>query len=311
MMTNLSVEPMESTRPAAWKYVLGALTAFPFIFLLWVLTDLRILRPELANSDVGTTMDKLRWFGVPLLIVMVLFGGKWLSDIHAATGRDGAWKKSTRQLKEREALTTRSQQAKREYTLEILGLGVTVEQYRQGKLWRVLQQGSPHASIRESDPKKYPWTDLDKMGQTGGRACDALENGANPSPMFWGVPTMYAGGPIQDPEQQPDDISPMAGLAASAEGTGMAWHLFTTGPWQVGERPDRLLEQAFAFFDAHPDLPYLILLSADSDSDREDGLPAGSERLVQTGYYIPKYSDASAVFILARRERVEPLRPYV
>jgi len=42
-----------------------------------------------------------------------------------------------------------------------------------------------------------------------------------------------------------------------------------------------------------------------------DGLPFRSERLVQTGYYIPRYSDATAVFVLARRERVEPLRPYV
>jgi hypothetical protein len=32
---------------------------------------------------------------------------------------------------------------------------------------------------------------------------------------------------------------------------------------------------------------------------------------VQDGYYIPERPDASAVFVLARRERVEPLRPYV
>lgn len=256
-------------------------------------------------------MDKIRWFGVPLIVALVLFGGKWLLDANAAHLRDRAWQKKTQKLKEQEALATNSQQSKREYTLEVLGLGITVEKYRQGKLWQILHQGGPHASIREADPKKYPWTDFDKMGQTGGRACDALENGADPSPMFWGVPTMYAGGPMQDPEEQPSDISPMAGLAASAEGTGMAWHLFTTGPWQLGEQPDRLLEQAFAFFDAHPDLPYLVLLSADSDSHREGGLPAHSEPLVQTGYYIPKYSDATAVFVLARRERVEPLRPYV
>lgn len=91
----------------------------------------------------------------------------------------------------------------------------------------------------------------------------------------------------------------------------MAWHLFVTGPWQLSERPDQLLEQAFAMFDANPDLPYLVLLSTDNDVMREHmQLPGGAER-VRTGYYIPEYADASAVFVLARRERVEPLRPYI
>jgi len=291
--------------------MLGAAIAFPILVLLWVLTDLRLLRPELADIDVGTTMDRVRWFGLPLLVVLVLFGGKWILDAHAAYGRGHAWHQKTHELKTQDALEKRTQQSRREYTLEVLGLGITVEQYRQGKLWQILQQGGPYTSIRESNAKNYPWTDFDKMGQTGGRACDALENGAEPSPMYWGVPTMYAGAPIDNPEQQPSDASPMAGLASSAEGTGMAWHLFSTGPWQLGERPDRLLDEAFAFFDAHPDLPYLVLLSADSDFHRDAGRPDKSQRLVQTGYYIPKYSDASAVFVLARRERVEPLRPYV
>ena len=121
---------------------------------------------------------------------------------------------------------------------------------------------------------------------------------------------MYAGGPINNPAEQPSAFMPMAGLSSSAEGTGMAWHLFVTGPWQLAERPDQLLEQAFAFFDAHPDLPYLVLLSADDAADRGYMQVPGSPPLVSDGYYIPEYSDASAVFVLARRERVDPLRPY-
>lgn len=91
----------------------------------------------------------------------------------------------------------------------------------------------------------------------------------------------------------------------------MAWHLFAIGPWALSERPDQLLEQAFAFFDAHPDLPYIVLMSTDSDAERDSRQLPGLQERVRTGYYIPEYSDASAVFVLARRERVEPLRPYV
>ena len=297
-------------RPKAWKYILGAVLLLPFLLLLWVAFDYFVLHPELAHVDVETAMDRIRWFGVPLLAVAVLFGGKWTKDTFAANAREQEWQQKTQQLKDQEA-AARTEKTRREYVLEVLGLGVTYEKYRQGKLWDALRQGNPHTSIRERDPKKYEWSWQDKFGNTGSRTLDALENGAEPSPMFWGVPTMYAGIPIADPAQQPSEISPEAGFAASAESTGMAWHLFVTGPWQLGERPDQLLEQAFALFDKYPDLPYLVLLSNDDMSVRDGTRPPGTPTLIKDGYYIPERPDAAAVFVLARRERVEPLRPYV
>lgn len=255
-------------------------------------------------------MDRLRWFGVPLVAVILLFGGKWLYSSFAANAREREWQEKNQQLKQLEAVA-HTEKARREYVLEVIGLGVSYEKYRQGKLWDALQGGTPFTSIREQDPNKYEWARFDKIGVSGSRACDALENGANLSPMFWGVPTFYAGAPIADPARQPSEIRPMAGLANSAEGTGMAWHLFVTGPWQLSERPDRLLEQVFAFFDAHPDLPYVVVLADDSSATRDSGLSPGMPRLIEEGHYIPEMPDATAVFVLARRERVEPLRPYV
>ena len=205
----------------------------------------------------------------------------------------------------------RTEKAQREYVLEVLGLGVTYEKYRQGKLWDALQQGNAHSSIRERDPKKYEWADTDKIGNSGSRALDALENGAERSPMFWGAPTMYAGAPIERPDWQPSAIRPIAGLGGGAENTGMAWHLFVTGPWQLSERPDLLLEQAFVLFDKYPDLPYVVLTSNDDMATRDSTRAPGTPTLVKDGYYIPERPDASAVLVLARRERVEPLRPYV
>ena len=297
-------------RPKAWKYILGAVLLFPLLFLLWLIFDFRVLHPGLANVDVETAMDRVRWFGVPLLAVLVLFGGKWIKDSFAANTREQEWQQKTQQLKDQEA-AAHTEKARREYVLEVLGLGVTYEKYRQGKLWDALQRGNPHTSIRERDPKKYEWAGTDKYGTSGGRACDALENGAESSPMFWGVPTMYAGAPIENPAYQPSAIQPIAGLAAGTDSTGMAWHLFVTGPWQLGERPDQLLEQAFAFFDKYPDLPYLVLLSNDDMAARESTSLPGAPSIVNDGYYIPERPDATAVFVLARRERVEPLRPYV
>jgi len=310
MNSDALADPGESRRPTAWKYVLGAVVAFPLLFVLWVAFEYFVLHPELANVEVETPMDRIRWFGVPLLLIVVLFGGKWIKDSFAANAREQEWRQKTQQLKDQEA-AARTEKTRREYVLEVLGLGVTYEKYRQGKLWDALQRGSPHTSIRETDPKKYEWAGNDKIGDSGSRALDALENGVEPSPMFWGVPSMYAGIPTENPAHQPSDIQPVAGLAAGAEGTGMAWHLFVTGPWQLSERPDQLLEQAFAFFDKYPDLPYLVLLSNDDMATRDSNRRPGTPTLVTDGYYIPERPDATAVFVLARRERVEPLRPYV
>lgn len=306
MMPPVTAETVAIRNPKAWKYALAAMVTFPILLIFWIWIDFRFLHPELVNVDVETTMDRIRWFGVPLLAVVVLFGAKWLHSSSQASERE----KAARQLMEQKG-SAGNPTAHREYVLEVLGLGVTYEQYRQGKLWDALQQGNPYNTIREQDPKKYEWSDLDKIGDTGSRSCDALENGAGPSPMFWGAPTMYAGAPIGDPARQPSDINPMSGLASSAEGTGMAWHLFVTGPWELGERPDQLLERVFAFFDEHPDVPYVVLLSTDSISLRDLHLAPGTPPLVRDGYYIPEMPDSAAVFVLARRERVEPLRPYV
>lgn len=91
----------------------------------------------------------------------------------------------------------------------------------------------------------------------------------------------------------------------------MAWHLFVTGPWNVAERPDELLAQVFDFFDQYPDVPYVVVTGEDSPTIRDLDQAPGMPPLVKDGYYIPAMSDAATVFVLARRERVEPLRPYV
>jgi hypothetical protein len=65
-------------RPATWRYFAGAVIAFPFVCLLWMMLDFRVLHPELAKVSVETTMDRMRWFSVPLVLVILLFGGNWL-----------------------------------------------------------------------------------------------------------------------------------------------------------------------------------------------------------------------------------------
>ena len=243
-----------------------------------------------------------RWTALLFLAIVTGIVGVRLASGAKRTGTEAAAPKSA---------AVPEKQDKREYVLEVIGLGVTLDKYRQGKLWEALQGGNPYESIQEQDPNKYPWSGQDKLGMGGGRGGDALENGAQYTPMYYGVPVLNAEPPVYREMLIDRPDNPNAGLANGAVASGMAWHLFVVGPRRFAERPDRILDDVFAFFDAHPDVPYLVLNSDDGMGPRDNFRASGTPRLLKDGYYVPEMPDASALFVLARRERVDPVRPYV
>jgi hypothetical protein len=145
---------------------------------------------------------------------------------------------------------------------------------------------------------------------SGGRGGDALENGAGYTVTEWGTPVFNARPPDMS-KYANNPLLPGMGLAASAESYGMVTSLFVAGPARHAERPDRILEDVFDFFDANPDIPYVVLNSDDGMDVRESSLPPGSPPLVKDGYYVPEMPDSAALLVLARRERVDPIRPFV
>lgn len=250
-------------------------------------------------------MTVVRWIGIPLLVLFLVLFVRWISVSAQANERESASKKRAAQVQKESVDGSASRD---EYVLEVIGLGVTFDRYRQARLWDALQKGSAFTSIREQDKSKYAWSALDKNGVSGGRAYDAMENGINFTPLYWGVPSFYAGPPIRDSKQQPEAGVPMAGLIAGAGTSGMAWHLFSIAPWSLAEHPDKLLLNIFEFFDTHPDVPYVVLMADDSAGTRDGIRAKGDAKMLQDGYYIPDMPDTTVAFVLARRERVELLR---
>jgi hypothetical protein len=209
----------------------------------------------------------------------------------------------------KEASQTPPEVPKQEYVLEVIQLGVTADKHRQLKLWEALQSGSSLSSIREQDPQKYPWDDKDKMGISGGRIASTLENGAGYSVSEWGVPVFNAGSP-RCAEDADSSLDPAVGMVGGAELSGMISYAFVAADRMHSERPDRLLEKVFDFFDANPDIPYVFLTADDGIASRSFCEPDKRPLELRVGYYVPKRTDASAMFILARRERAEPLRRF-
>ena len=253
-------------------------------------------------------MSKSWWLLAGALGIGLVLGGRWVIAARDAATRQAQASVAAAKAND-QMMAARTEQGRREYVLEVINLGVTLDKYRQGKLWDALQSGNPYASLREHDPKKYPWTMFDKLGQSGGRSGDTLENGAGYTVTEWGTPVFNARPPDKS-KYAGNPLMPDMGIAASAESSGMSTSLFVAGPARFAERPDQILEDVFEFFDANPDVPYVVLNSDDGMDVRDMSRPSGSPSLVREGYYVPEMPDSSALFVLARRERVDPIRRF-
>ncbi len=207
-------------------------------------------------------------------------------------------------------ISARDSAMDKNYVLEIIGLGATLDKYRQGAIWDALSKGDVYSTVRETDPKKYPWQGLDKEGTCGGRQGATLENGAGELPMYWGTPSFNAERLCLNRSCADRENDPQGGIVGGAGASGMIETLFIVGPRELSERPDKIVEKIFSFFDENPDVPYVVLTSEDSPTTRDDCRPEGVPRKLVDGYYVPAYPDASALFVLARRERVEKLRSF-
>ena len=291
-----------------WKFLMRAALMLAFVAVLWLAFNLTVIHPE-AVGQPETTMKRLWWLSLPILLFSMLVGGRWFMASQQAQAR-GAQSKSEAAKAEQVLIQGRSEQGRREYVLEVISMGVTLDKYRQGKLWEALQSGNGYTSIREKDPKKYPWGEIDKLQMMGSRGGDTLENGAAYTVMDWGVPVFNARPACRSLKNAESAVSFDSGLVASADSSGLGSHLFVVGPRRFEDRPDRILDDIFDFFDNNPDIPYVIFNSDDGMDVREMSKPDGSPKLVKEGYYIPEMPDASTLFLLARRERVDAVRPF-
>ncbi|GJI92306.1 type VI lipase adapter Tla3 domain-containing protein [Duganella hordei] len=290
--------------PKLWKYMLGTITAILILIPLWAIFVMVVVQPESLMTKEHTMGSRILWWVAgPVVAVGLLAGSRWMMASRTAHAEQQHVQVQTKQV-------VATDQSRREYVLEVIGLGATLDKYRQGALWDALQKGNPYVSIREQDIKKYPWSDTDKAGISGSRGGDSLENGAQYTPMYFGVPVFNAEPPVHNSRADTAD-GPLVGLAGSAVSSGMAWHLFVVGPRRFDEHPDRILEDVFAFFDANPDVPYVVLNSDDGMYSRNAYRPVGSPELLKDGYYIPEMPDTSTLLVLARRERVDAVRPFV
>ena len=133
--------------PKLWKYLLGALVALIILIPLWTIFVMVAVQPESLMTQEQTMSSRILWWVAgPMTAVALFFGARWMM----ASNKVQAQEKhvQTHQV-------VAGDQSRREYVLEVIGLGVTLDKFRQGKLWEALQKGSPYVTIREQDKEKY------------------------------------------------------------------------------------------------------------------------------------------------------------
>ena len=202
-------------------------------------------------------------------------------------------------------------------TLEVMGIGLSVEMFRQAKVWEELQK-HPGGSILPSDLSTYPTNYTVKELASGKRAADTLEYGGSHFVEYWPIPSLSVW-PFCDDKEEPSVVSEgktnyaffynrINRLSSEA---GMHGHEIASLGSYFQNEPEEILERAFQFFDGHPEAPALLLLMSDGDMTR--GI-AGDKSRKPYWSEGPRRFDSMAesfvVLVLARRERVDALRPF-
>ena len=193
------------------------------------------------------------------------------------------------------------------FSLEVRGLGVVVNDDTNREIWQAVEsKASNHESFLSKDAKDYAKSPDERLSTLGLTTTVAFEIGAKHAVERWPVPVF-----VWDPPKDP--TSPTVAAASIADGRQKAGLGATLFLWQEDANtkdPVGLIEQMFAFFDAHPDVPQAVVFSEDGSMLRSL-LGTPGEKPLPQWEYVPAIPDSIVVMVVSRSDRVDKLiRPF-
>lgn len=212
-------------------------------------------------------------------------------------------------------------------TLDVLSIGISLDVYRQGKLWHALEKQSAKQrevlqvdSILPMDPKLYPISADDKDTAYEKRKADALELGLKHFLEKWPVPTLTVvrGWEPNTPNLRFSPERTRKSLSVQVNNlripAGLHWHRIASLQDGIvcNDTPEGVLESLFQLFERYPDLPAVLVYANDSFNMALSLMERGKRPIgVGTGPRQPgELTDSMVALIVARPERVEWLRYY-
>ena len=268
-------------------------------FAIWIVVLETIIRPSAISLESTPMLLRLSWWLLPpLIFIFSLFTGQWALGSAKAEAAELKQQQES-ELLQRATAAKASEAAKakeqQQFSLEIRSVGITVERFRQMAIWKQLDKTNhPLKSMLSQNPDDYEWAWETRLLQTKMRANNAFENALRLWVERWPIPVLVA-----------DSNGWGADRILWAEnGSGLGIHLFTALGAHQGEGSDKLVQQAFQYFDDHPELPAILLLSTDS---QEHAIKPN----VKDDRFVPILPDSIVAILLTRSDRVDQyLRPY-
>ena len=244
--------------------------------------------PELAPEIWDMSTRFKWWLAPPLVVVAFAFYTHWVygsSKMYYA--ELGA--KAQQQADEAAAVAAKAHQ---QFALEIRGLGVTVDKYRQANLLKRIDQqvSTPYQSIMSQNPEDYTWSVLTRSQQDDIREGNAFEAALTNFVERWPIPVVVAG---------PNTVGYSAAeILTARQKAGLGISLFTVLDETKGEISSQSPAKLFESFDQNPDLPAALLFSWDAQ-----GFNAGIR--VYDGNFVPKLFSAFSAIVVSRTDRVD------
>ncbi|WP_416055708.1 DUF2875 family protein [Stenotrophomonas maltophilia] len=189
-------------------------------------------------------------------------------------------------------------------TLDIIGVGLSVEMFRQGDVWHELKQAenfSANAMPAQESPR---WRHANGAGVLGKRRADTLELALKSMVEAWPIPTAtvisttandWLRGVYSDAELREKDLGRLNRMRMPA---GLHWTQIKQLDVIYSDTPEDVIEAIFRTFERHPDMPAILVYAFGPDGK----------------YDVPRTASTPlatyAAMVVARRERVEWLRPW-
>lgn len=185
-------------------------------------------------------------------------------------------------------------------TLDVISVGLSVEMFRQGNVWKEVQKASDFHNNVLPPPESQEYLHSDDPGVYEKRLADVLELVLKPMVEAWPVPTITVyDPPTIEMSQRLKDIyfNSVDGLRMPA---GLHWTQINQLDVVYNDTPEDVVEALFRTFERHPDLPAMLVYVEGPSGQYEDGKRVSNAPIA-----------TYAAMVVARRERVEWLRPFL
>ncbi len=201
-------------------------------------------------------------------------------------------------------------------SLDVVGVGITVEMLRQGQVWQTMQKMGDALAL-PTDPDKYEKASVYRELISEKRAANTLEWAAGAFVEKWPIPSVSVWPDKLRVEEFDKDIPSLSTFGYNYERVnnlrapaGMHHHKIALLGAVFKDDAEEVLERAFLFMEQNPQVPVILILASDSDDNRASTGHPNHEKYLKSGPRLHgAMSETVVALVLARRERVDAMRP--